>query len=277
MNSAQKPRWVGGIAGGLVLAGAWILGLWLVVIALFCAGVVFGRQRARKRTRTPARLAAWAVHAPHGTSPPAALEHAIAVDIAVVCWGHVECLHRARLAVEDQVDDPWRRALASERLANAYDLLASGCLAGVGAQVETGAARLRRSAVAMAMTVLVALGSFTQSRWWLLPLAVVSALLTLEFADLAERRRLLPGLLASEALQDPARGSFVMLETHVVRSIAALAGNDRLVLRRAQVLLEGVLEGVDVTAHDYARQRLVHAEALIPEEGSCRRGNGDPE
>lgn len=98
------------------------------------------------------------------------------------------------------------------------------------------------------MIVVISLGSSAQSRWWLLALGGASVLLTLEFAELYERRRALPGLLAARSLEDPARRPFVMPEHHVACSIAVLAGNDGSMIRRALCLLKEA----DAVQPDYA-------------------------
>lgn len=254
-------RWVRGSLSALAVAVAWALGLWLIVLGMFSAVVVLARQRFLARHRLPVRLVAWALHAPHGLSPPVALEHAIAVDLAVVSEGHLDRLDRAQLVLEDRVDDPWRRALAAERLTRAQNLIESDRLVGVRVRRQTSAARLRRSAAAIVMIVLVALGNLTQSRWWLFPLAAVHALLTLECLDLYECRRGIPELLAARSLQDPIEGPFVMPEHEVARSLVVLAGNDQRIIQRAL----GLLRHKEALEHPQAHRRLVHAECLAAE------------
>lgn len=267
MRRRERRRWATGSLLALAMAASWALGLWLIVLGLFSVIVVLARQRFLSRHRLPIRLIAWALHAPHGPSPPVAIEHAIAVDLAVISEGHLDRLDRAQVVLGDAVDDPWRRALADERLTMARNLVESGRLVGVKPHHETSADRFRRSAAAVIMIVLLALGNLTQSRWWLLPLAVVHALLTLECVHLYECRRGIPKLLASSSLQDPIEGPFVMPEREVARSLVVLAGNDQRIIRRALDLLhpEESLE------HPQARGRLVHAECLAAKEQSTRR------
>ncbi len=252
----------------LVVALAWVFGLWLFVLGLVSAGAVLLRHRVLTRRQLPARLAAWALHAPRGLSPPVALEHAIAVDLAAVSQGQLDCLDRAQCVVADSVDDPWRRALAAERLTRAHDLVAGGSLVGVSAREETPAVRLRHSTGAVVLIVLLALGNLTQSRWWLIPLAVVNVLLTFELVDLYDRRRALPELLACRSVQDPVQGLLVMFEHDVARSLVALARNDRLVIHRARCLVEATSE------HAYARQRLMEADRLLADTAAGRPRNG---
>ena len=263
----RRRRWARGSLIALAMAASWGLGLWLIVFALFSAVVVLARQRLVSRHRLPIRLLAWALHAPHGPSPPVAIEHAIAVDLAVISEGHLDRLDRAQVVLRESVDDPWRRALADERLTMAKNLVESGRLVGVKPHHETSADRFRRSGAAVIMIVLLALGNLTQSRWWLLPLAVVHALLTLECVHLYECRHGIPKLLASSSLQDPIDGPFVMPEHEVARSLVVLAGNDQRTIRRALSLLQ---HG-EAPEHPQARCRLVHAERLAAGEPSGHR------
>lgn len=257
----MRWRWVGAPTAAATLALALAFELWLVVLAMFSGAAVLVRYHVLARRRVPPRLTAWAMHAPLGRCLPEALEHAIAVDLAVLCWGHIDCLARARTIVEDGVDDPWRRELATERLQRAQDLLADGCLVGVSPRLETPMHRLRRSAGAIVMMVLIALGSMTQSRWWLLPLGVVCSLLPLELIELHERQQMLPSLLADRSLQDPVRGRFVMPEQEVVRSLVELAGCDESLIRRAVTLLQGSENHSD----EHALTRLATAGRLAAE------------
>jgi hypothetical protein len=107
------------------------------------------------------------------------------------------------------------------------------------------------------MIVLLALGTLSQSRWWLLPLAVTYALLAMECAELYERRRALPEVLASRAVSDPIDGVFVMPEPEVVRSLVVLANNDWVMVQRARCLLERAGQ------HRHGCRRLVQAERLL--------------
>ena len=170
--------------------------------------------------------------------------------------GQLDSLDRAQLIVADSVEDPWRRALAGERLARAEGLVAEGGLIGVSPRREKPIAALRRAAGTIVLIVLLALGFLTQSRWWLIPLAVVHALLTLKLVDLHERRRALPNLLASRSVHDPVQGLFIMLEHDVARSLVVLARNDRLVIHRARSIVEASRDD------SYARERLLEAERL---------------
>ena len=253
--------------GALAMAAAWALGLWMIVLGIFSVVVVLARQRFLARHRLPVRLVAWAVHAPQGLSPPVALEHAIAVDLAVISEGHLDRLDRAQVVLGDEVDDAWRRALATERLTLAKNLIETGRLVGVSAGRETSAAGRRRSTAAVVMIVVLAMGHMTQSRWWLVPLAMVHALLVLEFVDLYECRRGIPELLASQSLQDPVQGPFVMPEEEVARSLVVLAGNDQVIIQRALDLLEQA----EVLAQAHARRRLAHAECLAAGEQAAAR------
>ena len=267
----RRRRWARGSLIALAMAASWALGLWLIVLALFSAVVVLARQCVLSRHRLPIRLLAWALHAPHGPNPPVAIEHAIAVDLAVISEGHLDCLDRAQVVLRDGVDDPWRRALAEERLTIAKSLVQSGCLAGVKPHQETSADRFRRSAGAVIMIVLLALGNMTQSRWWLLPLAVLQTLLTIECVHLYESRRGIPELLASSSLQDPIEGLFVMAEHEVARSLVVLAGDDQRMIRRALSLLHHQ----EVPEHPHAHSRLVLAECLAAEGHDAGRRESD--
>jgi predicted small integral membrane protein len=257
MGRAHRRAWVGVVAAAALFAVACSLGLWLIVLALCGAAAVLARHRVLARRGLPARLAAWAAHAPCGPSPPRALEHALAVDLAAVSRGYLDCLDRAGAVLADRVDDRWRCALGTERLARAQRLVADGALVGISPRREPRGGRLRCSVAAGATIVLLALGNLSQSRWWLLPLAVTYALLATGCAALYERRRALPEVLASRAVSDPIDGVFVMPEPDVVRSLVVLADNDRVVVQRARCLLERAGQ------HPHACRRLVHAERLL--------------
>ena len=211
-------------------------------------------------------MASWALHASCGPSTPSALEHVLAVDLAATCEGRLDCLERAQAVVASGVDDPWRRALGEERLARAHCLVANDALPGVTVRRESSVAWLRRAAAGAALTVLLALAVLSQSRWWLLPVAVINAGLALECVLLVERRRTLPELLASQSLRDPIRGLFVMPERDVVRSLLVLADGDPAILEWALRLLEDA----DPPAH--ARRRLVRAERLLVEGNEAAKG-----
>ena len=121
------------------------------------------------------------------------------------------------------------------------------------------------------MLVLLALGNMTQSRWWLLPLAAVHALLTLECLHLYECRRGIPELLAASSLQDPIQGLFVMPEQAVAHSLVVLAGKEPVVIQRALCLLQQAQAVEDA----HARLRLLHAECLAAgEQNAGRRKSG---
>jgi len=258
---------VGALLYVLVLAAALVLALWLFVVGLFSAGAVLFRHRVLTRRQLPARVAAWALSAPRGVSPPAAMEHAFAVDLAAVSQGYLDCLDRAQAVVAQRVEDPWRRALGAERLTRARDLVAGGAIAGVKAQRESRRVRLRDSAGVVMLVVVLAAGNLTRSRWWLIPLSVVSVLLAVELVDLYERRRGMPELLACRSVQEPMDGPFVMLEDGVARSLVVLARGDRLVIERARCLVEAGSE------HAYAHQRLLEADRLLLDTGTRRPGS----
>ena len=268
MSGSLRRFRVGVVFYAALVALAWVFGLWLFVLGLASAGAVVVRHRILTLRQLPARVAAWALHAPRGLSPPAALEHAIAVDLAAVSQGQLDCLDRAQTVVAENVDDPWRRELAAERLARAHDLIAGGDIVGVTARQETPRVRLRDPAGVVMLIVLLALGNLTQSRWWLIPLGVVSVLLAVELVDLYERRRALPGLLASRSVQDPVQGPFVMFEHDVARSLVVLARDDRLVIERARCLVNRTTE------HAYAYQRLMEADRLLLGTAARRSGSG---
>ena len=101
MRRPRYPWWAKASMSALALGAAWVLGLWLIVLGISSAAVVFARQRLLARQRLPVRLVAWALHAPRGPSPPVALEHAIAVDLAVVSEGNLDRLDRAEVVVGD--------------------------------------------------------------------------------------------------------------------------------------------------------------------------------
>ncbi len=254
------------VGAAVLFAVAWAFGLWLIVLVLFSAAVVTARQRLLARRGLPARLAAWAQHAPCGPATPVALEHAVSVDLAAISEGDLEALERAQGILADTVDDPWRRAPGEERLATAHRLVADGALVGIRRRVEPPVVRLRRAVAATALTVLLGLGTFSQSRWWLVPITVVHALVALEFVTLYERRRTLPELLASRAVGDPVEGVFVMPEEAVARSLVTLANSDRAVIHRARCLLE------PSGPHSHARRRLDEAERLLAHGGGYPPG-----
>jgi hypothetical protein len=245
------------LAAAALFAVAWSLELWLIVLTLCGAAAVLARQLVLARRRLPARLAAWAAHAPCGPSPPLALEHALAVDLATVSQGYLDSLERAHALLADRVDDRWRCALAAERLGRAQRLVVEGALVGIEPRRESRGVRLRCSAAAALTVVWVVLGTLTTSRWWLVPMAVTYALLTSEGAALYHRGRALPELLAARSSCDPVDGIFVMPEADVVRSLVVLANHDWVVVRRARCLLERA------GRHPLACRRLVHAERLL--------------
>ncbi|HEV3402360.1 MAG TPA: hypothetical protein VG078_11115 [Acidimicrobiales bacterium] len=265
MSRAHRRRTLA-VVGAVEFAVAWYYGLWLVVLALSSAAAVLARQRFVARRGLPARLAAWAAHAPCGPSTPVALEHAMAVDLAAVSEGHLDSLERAQAVLAHTVEDPWRRALGEERLTRAQRLVGEGALVGVHPRVESPVAALRRAGAAVALIVLVAAGTLSQSQWWLVPMAVVHALLAWEFFTHYERRRALPELLASRSVREPIRGLFLMREDDIARSLVTLANHDRVVIQRARRLLERRDQ------HRHARRRLAEAERLVVHRGASAPG-----
>ncbi len=251
--------------GAALLAVAWSLGVWLVVLTLCSAGAVLTRQRLLARRGLPVRLAAWAVYAPCGPRPPVALEHALAADLAAVSQGHLESLQRAQAVLAESVDDPWHRALGEERLAAAHDLVTTGALVGIRRR-DSARGRLRGFGAPVALILLLAAGAMSQALWWLFPIGLVHALLSLECVALYERRRALPELLASLALPDPIRGLFIMREEDVARSLVALANRDPVVIHRARCLLASTGQ------QPHARRRLEAAERLLRLDGGTRPG-----
>ncbi len=257
MSTARRRGTVAVGGGATVFAIAGWFGLWLIVLALVSAATVLFRRRLVTRRGLPARVAAFALHAPCGPSTPAALEHALAVDLAATCDGRLDCLERAQVVVAEGVDDPWRRALGQERLGRAHCLLTNGALPGVTVRRESNFAWLRRAAAAAALTGLLAVGTLSHSRWWLVPIAVVNAGLALECVLLVERRRTLPQRLASCSLRDPICGLFVMPEREVVHGLVVLANRDPAIIEAALRLLENAEPDIR------ARSRLMHAERLL--------------
>ena len=268
MSGARRRGALAATGGAVVFAVAWSFGLWLIVFALSSLAAGLARQRLLARRGLPVRLAVWAAHAPWGLSTPVALEHAMAVDLASVSRGHLDSLERAQAVLVRTAEDPWRRALGEQRLARAHRLVADGSLVGVHCRHESPVARLRRTGAAVALIVLVAAGTLSQSRWWLVPMAVVHALLTLELVALHERRWALPELLALGSVSDPVEGLFVMPEEDVARSLVALANHDPVVIQRARRLLERSQE------HPHARRRLAAAERLLVHGGRTAPGAG---
>lgn len=239
-----------------MLTVAWSLGLWLVVITLSSAAAVVARRWLVTRRELPGRIAAWALHAPYGLSPPVALEHALAVDLAIVSQGHLDSLERARAQLGERVDDPWRRALGEERLTTARRLVSNGALTCVS-RGRPGGGQVRLAGASVALVLLLAVGMLSQALWWLLPIALVHALVAVESVALYERRRLLPELLVSQSVPDPVEGLFVLPEPDVVRSLIMLAKDDRAVIQRAQRLVERTGN------HEHARHRLDQAQRLL--------------
>jgi hypothetical protein len=266
VSGARRPVALAVAGAGVVFAVAWSFGLWLIVLTLSSLAAVLARQRLHARRGLPARLAAWAAHAPRGPSTPIALEHAMAVDLAAVSQGHLDSLERAQAVLTHTAEDPWRRALGEERLATAHRLVVDGALVGVHCQRESPVAGLRRAGAAVALIVLLAGATLSQSRWWLVPMAVVHALVAWEGVALYERRWALPELLASGSVRDPIQGLFVMPEEDVARSLVALAHHDQVVIQRARCLLERCGD------HPHARRRLAEAERLLVHGGGTAPG-----
>ena len=265
-DAATRSRRRGSLivtAAAFIFAVAWAFGLWLIVLLLLSAAAVLARQRVLARRGLPARLVAWAEHAPCGPATPVALEHAVSVDLAAISEGDLDALERAQAVLADTVEDPWRRALGEERLSTAHRLVARGALVGIRRRGESPLTRLRRGGAAVSLIALVALGALSQSRWWLVPTAVAHALVALEFVALYERRWVRPELLASRSVRDPVEGLFVMPEEAVARSLVTLANSDPVVIQRARHLLEAS------GPHAHARRRLDEAERLL----AHRRGN----
>jgi len=118
--------------GVAAFAAAWHFGLWMVVAAGLSAAGTLVHGDVSHRWWLESRLAAWALHAPHGRCPPQGLEGAISPDLAAISGGDLDVIDRGQRLVEADSRDPWQRAMASERLTAAADLVRAGAVPQLG-------------------------------------------------------------------------------------------------------------------------------------------------
>lgn len=163
--------------GVAAFAAAWHFGLWMVVAAGLSAAGTLVHGDVSHRWWLESRLAAWALHAPHGRCPPQGLEGAISPDLAAISGGDLDVIDRGQRLVEADSRDPWQRAMASERLTAAADLVRAGAVPPTrGHQRGLGFAT---TAATAGVAVVLVISHPTRQEWFVVflrPLSWLSAL-----------------------------------------------------------------------------------------------------
>jgi len=210
----------------LVLAGvfavAWRQEIFLVVIAMPAAAITLSVHERLADRSDARRAAALALTAPSGVADAAALERIVAADLAAASLGDAEIIHRAVTLAERTIEDPWRRALACERLLAARQMVLETSFA-----AEAPAATILRCWWLRATAGLVVIGTvaaavLTGNRLLLAPLAIAFAILALTFGEV-RRSDQLRELLVRQATTEPAAGRIVVPDHAVTSAVHGLS------------------------------------------------------
>jgi hypothetical protein len=218
---------------GVLFAASWHAGLWFVVVGMAAAALSVVVWERRDEAERAQRAAVWALEAPQGRCDLNALERSLCADLAAAATGNVRVLRTAAQRAHDGVSDPWRRALAVERLHRAGELAARSVVPtrrSLSTLLDRGAVIVVSGAIAGAALVA---GSLTGSTLLLVPLtlAVATAAMALHARH---RGRVMCSTLCLQAATPPPPGSaFAIPETAVTSGVDALVSSDRRILARA--------------------------------------------
>ena len=233
---AAVGRRPGVIAAILVLATAfavsWHFGVWLIVCAMAAtaAGLVTA-ERIGERLAA-GRVAVWALHVPHGPADRSAMEHLLAADLAAVAGGCRRLLHDSAAYTEASIEDPWVRALATERLRRAEALAAGQSMRHSSLGVDLVSSRTAQVSALLATPGTAMVAAATQHPVTLLAVAVCIAALGIGHGE-ARRRLGARDVLQDLSRIDPSPGAFVIPDWALVAALRSLAGSRRRVLERA--------------------------------------------
>ena len=246
--SSARCTWSWVVALIIGFGGAWILELWLFVVALPAAVVRVGHDRFVMRSRwLPAVLAVDATAAVDGDARP---ERSAAIRLAAAARGRRDTLVAAVARLERRPDITGSRA-AAMRLDHGCRLLDETPLSELRSRLGV---RLGLLGICVAVTAGL-LWVAPTSRWWLLPLTVSFAGLTFA-VDAVVERTARPSLLAEAALAS----LYQRIDTSP-HALAVRAGERRAVLRHAQAFIANA----DLPPHiaRAASERLHEAAATI--------------
>lgn len=255
----RRGRRLGTVGAAAVLAAALALQFWLVALGVVVAALALGRSHHRHTKRLlPALLAGRALVAQR--EPATAVEEWAATWLAILAGGRSRHLRRAAGLVVALEENPWRAHVATARLEAAEEALISGRVPGLGPSRHGPGPTGRVAAWGGLATLLLAL-SGGAAVWWLLPVGVALAGLTLALQDLQESRAL-PKLLAAEAANlEVMAGS--RREATPVLDLVLLSGGDQSCLRHARRLVEGAPG--PLSGRDVAVRQLRDAESTVQE------------
>lgn len=244
--------------GVAAFAAAWHFGLWMVVAAGLSAGGTLVHGDVSHRWWLESRLAAWALHAPHGRCPPQGLEGAISPDLAAISGGDLDVIDRGQRLVEADSRDPWQRAMASERLTAAADLVRAGAVPPTrGHQRGLGFAT---TAATAGVAVVLVISHPTRQEWFVVFLSPALVALCIVWRNQYRRRVLRPSLIVQAVGVVPVVPMQVP-EAGVGAILITLAEGDARLLQHAAVLAsDSTAPSSDV---DVALARLRDASLAI--------------
>ena len=245
-----------------VLALAWVLELWLLVVGGAAATIALVRSRRwHRRTVLPAVVAGTAAAQSSGAVPAVAVEECAAIWLAAASGAHPHWLQQARRRVAAAEEDEWAAHVAITRLEAAEQALTEGRILGLRppqrGHLAPGWRVVLWGIVAVALLVLAPPGG----TWWLLPAAAALSGAALSLTEL-ELSRAAPHLLAAEALT--ASGEWDDGEPSPLQ-LALLAEGDGRVIRRARRLVESA--NCEIPGREAALRQLRAAEAMTSQVG----------
>ncbi|MFZ6003032.1 MAG: hypothetical protein ACOYXM_03795 [Actinomycetota bacterium] len=209
------------VALAALFAVAWRHEVFLVVIAMPAAAITLAVHERLADRSDARRAAALALTAPTGIADAAAFERIVVADLAAASLGDAEVIDRAASLAERTIGDPWRRALACERLLAARQMVSETSFA-----AEALAATILRRWWLRATAELVVIGTIaaavlTGNRLLHAPLAVAFAAVALTSGEL-RRSDQLRELLVRQATTEPAADRIVVPDRAVTSAVHGL-------------------------------------------------------
>jgi hypothetical protein len=242
-------------------AVSWHLGLWLVFLTMAATGIALAAGEQLGERVLAQRAAALALYMPVGESEASAIEPVVAADLAASAVSDTELLDHTITRAEHTIVDPWLRALATERLQLARDLVATGNLPSPPRVLHVLASRPARLMAVVATFGLTLAAAGTRNHLLLVALAVSVAAVGIGQGE-SRRRQRLPLVLCEEAATPLPRGLVFIREFSVVGALSSITSSRQRVLARA-ISLVSARRGPRC---EVAVQRLLRATRRAPDQ-----------